>query len=764
MSSFISGDLFQLPPIFDNLVTENNNLDGRPACSPSHWDENFHIYYLTEKIRSLKDPYFSDLCDRVGRGKLTEGDKQFLLSRVIPCELENDNKNFKNGKLLIIVTTNEKKDLINQQKLNELLPDVSEFVCNSKDRVTNLPSDSGVPEKLNTNPGRTGNLQKCLKLRVGAPVVITSNHSKQKYREDGLVNGARGFVQAIQCSKDDQNLVEIIWIVFHDESVGRLYRFEHNHLRKIFNPGHKYATPILPTRNTFKTNFGNIEYQRQNFPLSLSYAVTAWKAQGDTLSDVIVDFGPEKDLKIKNYIVEGGFYVAISRVREKTSLYLKSFDESYIKVNTSIQQKIDAMIEFRKYQFRKHFLDEEIFIYKNQEIKAGYLNINGLTDGNHIEYFNLDRNLQDLDLIVLAETKLKKGDKYLIKEKLSNWQIIGQYDSDDSRKHMGLILLKSNTSCLSGELQITYKTAKRNGDLQIEGLIVKLDTSLIICFIYCRSTPSVKEIEAIKKTFGDCNVLIGDLNLSHRIRSDQDKLVTLCNSKKVSILNEITRSVSNNQLDYILADEFLAEKSYATSFNNFISDHKSITVRIGLHQNEFSKDFKMKITFDQESHLKTKNVESPDKCTDSSNLSDGGDISMCSNSRSSVSNASINDLEGITPMKVWQYDDSEIESVKSFSRRFNNDDQATCWLNSVLQLIMNLFDYENLPASSFTSELGQEVLRLMNTDQVQALDPSQVKNILRSTEDLRVASRISEVEKSIEDSEVAKRDIESIKR
>ena len=62
--SFISsGDLQQLPPIYDNLVTDKNNLDGRPTCAPSHWNDNFKIFYLTEKMRSAQDPEFSDLCD-----------------------------------------------------------------------------------------------------------------------------------------------------------------------------------------------------------------------------------------------------------------------------------------------------------------------------------------------------------------------------------------------------------------------------------------------------------------------------------------------------------------------------------------------------------------------------------------------------------------------------------------------------------------------------------------------------------------------------
>ena len=176
-----AGDLWQLPPIYDAMVTDHSNLDGRPSCSQSHWDINFKIYYLSEKMRSQKDPYYSDLSDRVKVGCITEEDKKYLQSRVVACPSENSNANFKSGKLLIIVTTNTKRDFINQQKLSELLPNEREFVCNSVDMVTNLPSTNEVPETLKANPGKTGNLESQLKLKVGAPVLVTVNHSKQKY-------------------------------------------------------------------------------------------------------------------------------------------------------------------------------------------------------------------------------------------------------------------------------------------------------------------------------------------------------------------------------------------------------------------------------------------------------------------------------------------------------------------------------------------------------------------------------------------------------
>ena len=70
---------------------------------------------------------------------------------------------------------------------------------------------------------------------IGAPVVITTNHSKRKYKEDGIFNGARGYVQAIQTAKNDQDKVEIVWVVFNNENIGKLYRHDHSYLRKEFH-------------------------------------------------------------------------------------------------------------------------------------------------------------------------------------------------------------------------------------------------------------------------------------------------------------------------------------------------------------------------------------------------------------------------------------------------------------------------------------------------------------------------------------------------
>ena len=125
------------------------------------------------------------------------------------------------------------------------------------------------------------------------------------------------------------------------------------------------------------------------------------------------------------------------------------------------------MIKCRPYQFKKTYLDEKLFENQYEEVMAGYLNINGLVDGYHAEYLNVDHNLRNLDLLIVAETKI---DKYCKTSSLSlvldNWNILARYDSEDEKKHMGLILLASKSSRTKNQIKdIAYDTVKRNGFL-----------------------------------------------------------------------------------------------------------------------------------------------------------------------------------------------------------------------------------------------------------------------------------------------------------
>ena len=63
----------------------------------------------------------------------------------------------------------------------------------------------------------------------------------------------------------------------------------------------------------------------------------------------------------------------------------------------------------------------------------------------------------------------------------------------------------------------------------------------------------------------------------------------------------------------------------------------------------------------------------------------------------------------------------------------------------------------------FNSELGTEILMLQSNKKNLSLDPTNVKQIIVSSEDTRIALRLSEIESVIQDQEQLARRIESIK-
>ena len=605
------GDFRQLPPVLDTYVYNNNHLDGRPALAPSHWDENFQIFYLTEKMRSQKDANFSQICDRVGNGTYDENDLKYLRNCVRNTDSENHNENFKTGKVSLIVTTNKKRQEINEDKLERLLKDAKSYLILAVDRSTNLENPPEVPSNMTVT--QTGGLEQKLLIKKNAPIVLTSNHHIAKYKEDGIVNGARAYIDSIQVSKKDKDVVEVIWVVFKDQTVGRLLRYEYNHLKKMHKPIHDDAVPILKQKKNFTINKGEVRFQREQFPLTLAYAITAYKCQGETLDEVIIDFSHERGERAN--IQWGSFYVALTRVKEGKNVYLKSFDESHITFNVQVENKICAMRQLRPYIFKKIYLSEQIFRKTEEEIKLGYFNIRGFLESNHARYLDHDWNLLNLDFLVVAETWLIPSvPNNVVKEKLKNWKIIKRLDATDNKKHMGLLLLVPSNSeeydDIIYHLDYVEGYNKRNRSLLYQGIVIDLKKVYrrFVC-LYIRETPGKEESIEIGQRFADFDGIVGDLNLNPAIQDQKSKLNFICGSQKSLALQEITH-INNNQLEHVLLNECFIECCFATSFFNFGSDHKSVVVRIGQSKSDFTKEFLEKRNFDRDHHLKSKNKPS----------------------------------------------------------------------------------------------------------------------------------------------------------
>ena len=193
------------------------------------------------------------------------------------CPEEEDNDNFKNGSLSIIVGTNAKAAAVNSEKLDELLPlkkGYSIYSSTAKD----TSSSTDAPTVRDSVPyTTTGQLPTILHLKKGAPIIITSNSKKKLYKEDGICNGARGYVFDITTENNKKDDISIVWVKFLDESVGKIMKYELARKNPKYRHSDPLAIPIIRESTSFK--YKGYYYRRSQFPLVLCYAITTHKSQ-----------------------------------------------------------------------------------------------------------------------------------------------------------------------------------------------------------------------------------------------------------------------------------------------------------------------------------------------------------------------------------------------------------------------------------------------------------------------------------------------------
>ena len=101
---------------------------------------------------------------------------------------------------------------------------------------------------------------------------------------------------------------------------------------------------------------------------------------------------------------------------------------------------------------------------------------------------------------------------------------------DDPTKLLDKVLKESRSLNFSG-FPRTFEVKpgkignflKRNESIQIRMITLLMRNSAIYGFVYCRSSPNHSEIQALKLHFRDYDVIMGDLNLSHKNPDDIKK-------------------------------------------------------------------------------------------------------------------------------------------------------------------------------------------------------------------------------------------------
>ncbi|PAV56359.1 hypothetical protein WR25_17249 [Diploscapter pachys] len=205
---------------------------------------------------------------------------------------------------VILTTTNERVHELNARVL-ELIGDEEEKIYLSVDTVDSNEPNTVInypPEFLHSY-NESGLPPHELKLKVNSPVILKRNLNPSA----GLCNGTRLRVKCMH-----QHLIECEFIT-----------------------GERTGQRVLIPRITLTSGKGNLPFvlHRRQFPVTLCYAMTINKSQGQT-----IDFA---GLDLETSVFSHGMaYVAFSRVRAWEYLRVKTSEEKEGKVKNIVWKEV----------------------------------------------------------------------------------------------------------------------------------------------------------------------------------------------------------------------------------------------------------------------------------------------------------------------------------------------------------------------------------------------------------------------------------------
>lgn len=304
LNMIVIGDFFQLRPVRGHYAFAIELL--WPPFTP---------FFLDTNVRQSGNASYSALLNRARVGLLTDADISQLPTRLIhPLP-------FASSSAIHLFPKNKELHLHNdamQSTLPDCLYEIPAFHYFGHD---DLNRNAPVPEDLIPSDDRNaGGYPRMLKLSVGTRIMLLKNiHTKS-----GLVNGAMGFVSAIECDLQNLTRVLYIYITFDDDDIAR----------NVQSPLPSQGIRLSRDSRDFIIKGRCIV--REQFPLQPSWACTIHKVQGASLDRAVISLG--------NDVFEKGMaYVALSRVRTMDGLFLLALNPSKIQPQSKVIEEYNRL-------------------------------------------------------------------------------------------------------------------------------------------------------------------------------------------------------------------------------------------------------------------------------------------------------------------------------------------------------------------------------------------------------------------------------------
>ena len=289
-----AGDFFQLPPVVRREVKENTQtmlLDGSTPLTTSSfafysstWKElNPTVCYLTEQHRQ-EDGDFLELLSAIRDNVFNKNHLSHIETRRIRSIDFTKDKALKNIPKLFSHNTDVNR--INDEVLASIREEQNTFIISVQG-----------PDPLVTALKKGCLSPEILYLKIGASVMFTKNNPKE-----GFVNGTLGVVDSFD-------------------------KISGNPIVKIRS---ERLIEVESMDWTIEEN-GKVRASISQLPLRLAWAITVHKSQGMSLDEAVMDLSQVFEF--------GQGYVALSRVRRLSGLYILGWNEQTFRVHPEILLK-----------------------------------------------------------------------------------------------------------------------------------------------------------------------------------------------------------------------------------------------------------------------------------------------------------------------------------------------------------------------------------------------------------------------------------------
>lgn len=242
------------------------------------------------------------------------------------------------------------------------------YVCPAEDTVGGRAATN--EEKIailtrvkgsNSQLERAG-LAKDIELAIGAPVMVTLNI----HTDLDVANGVRGVIEGIVLDEREHQISTKETLTIHLRYppryvLVRLLRTKAPHLQGL----EQNIIPIMPVTKAFTVMKGEMKttVNRTQLPLTLAYAFTDYRSQGQTLQPVIIDIGRPPH----GYLTAFNMYVALSRGtgRDFDESLLRQHPSEYLRLEDDRLQKLNeitrAMWNLRREKMKVCLLNHQNF-------------------------------------------------------------------------------------------------------------------------------------------------------------------------------------------------------------------------------------------------------------------------------------------------------------------------------------------------------------------------------------------------------------------